>query len=270
MYALVSALSGILILQRFPAPTPEEHPVRVANVHGPKLLLILVIDQFRYDYLERFRPYFVGRGFNLLLGGANFVDCRYDYATTVTCAGHATLLTGAYPNVHGIIANEWFDNRSYRKVYCAEDSGTTLVGGPVGPGMSPRKLMGSTLGDELRLATGFQSKVVAISLKDRSSIMPGGHGQRRLLVRRRERTLRDQHLLHAGLAALGRSLQSVPSREGLLRQSVAGVARNAGSGRPGPEAVHPWLISATVPRQSIPRLAQRDSIHDRDRIKLRP
>ena len=174
MYALVSALSGILVLQRFP-PTPEEHSVRVANVHGPKLLLILVIDQFRYDYLERFRPYFVGRGFNLLLGGANFVDCRYDYATTVTCAGHATLLTGAYPNIHGIIANEWFDNRSYRKVYCAEDSGTTLVGGPVGPGMSPRKLMGSTLGDELRLATGFQSKVVAISLKDRASIMPGGH-----------------------------------------------------------------------------------------------
>ena len=65
----------------------------------PKLVLAIAIDQFRYDYLERFRPYFVGRGFNLLLGGANFVDCRYDYATTVTCAGHATLLTGAYPNV---------------------------------------------------------------------------------------------------------------------------------------------------------------------------
>src|SRR5438094_10620948 len=119
MYALVSALSGILVLQRFPAPTPEERSVRVANVHGPKLLLILVIDQFRYDYLERFRPYFVGRGFNLRLGGGNFVDCRYDYASTVTGAGGGTVHTGAYRNVHGISANQWVEHRSYRKVYCA-------------------------------------------------------------------------------------------------------------------------------------------------------
>ncbi len=145
------------------------------GIERPKLVLVLVIDQFRYDYLVRFRPYFVAGGFNLLLGGANFVDCRYDYATTATCPGHATLFTGAYPNIHGIIANDWYDKRRYRRVYCVEDPDTQLVGGSIGPGYSPRKLMGDTLGDELRLASDFQSKVIAISLKDRAAAIPGGH-----------------------------------------------------------------------------------------------
>jgi predicted AlkP superfamily pyrophosphatase or phosphodiesterase len=175
MVLLVSTLAGVLLLSRFPAAPSKEQPAAFPNAGRPKLVLIVVIDQFRYDYLERFRPYFVARGFNLLLGGASFVDCRYDYATTATCPGHATLLTGAYPNVHGIIANQWYDNRLGRQVYCAEDPDTKLVGGTVGPGFSPRNLLGSTLGDELRLATGFRSKVVAISLKDRASIIPGGH-----------------------------------------------------------------------------------------------
>lgn len=142
----------------------------------PKLVLVLVIDQFRYDYLVRFRPYFVRGGFNRLLeGGANFIDCKYDYATTATCPGHASLFTGAYPNIHGIIGNDWFDSRRGRRVYCVEDPETQLVGGTVGPGFSPRKLMGDTIGDELHLATDFKSKVIAISLKDRASVIPGGH-----------------------------------------------------------------------------------------------
>ncbi len=143
--------------------------------HRPKLIVVVVIDQFRYEYLERFRAGFVEGGFKLLLQGANFVNCRYDDATTVTCPGHASLFTGAYPNVHGIIGNEWFDVVRGRKVNCVEDADTTLVGGKGGPGFSPRNLVGSTIGDELRLASGFQSKVVAISLKDRGAIVPGGH-----------------------------------------------------------------------------------------------
>ncbi len=140
----------------------------------PKLILILVIDQFRYDYLARFRPYFVERGFNLLLSGASFSDCRFDYATTSTGPGHATLLTGAYPNLHGIIANEWYDRSVHRMVYCVEDPSTKTVGAE-GPGASPRNLIGSTLGDELRFASDFESKVVAISLKERSAVISGGH-----------------------------------------------------------------------------------------------
>ena len=146
----------------------------------PKLVLIIVIDQFRYDYLVRFRQKFVAGGFNLLLnGGACFADCRYDYATTITGPGHATLLTGAYSNLHGIISNEWYDRSLRRTVNCVEDSATKLVSGPEGagekPGFSPHYLIGSTLGDELRAATDFRSKVVAIALKDRAAILPGGH-----------------------------------------------------------------------------------------------
>ena len=146
-----------------------------AGIERPKLVLVLVIDQFRYDYLVRFRPYFIAGGFNMLLGGANFIDCRYDYTTTATCPGHASLFTGAYPNIHGIIANDWYDKRRYRRVYCVEDPDTQLVGGSIGPGFSPRKIMGDTIGDELRQATDFESKVIAISLKDRAAAVPGGH-----------------------------------------------------------------------------------------------
>ena len=170
-------MSILLILLRFPvaeAKGPVEYPRR------PKLVLIIVIDQLRYDYLVRFRPQFVEGGFNLMLnGGAIFADCRYDYATTTTGPGHATLLTGAYPNVHGIIANEWYERSLHRPVYCIEDLTTKLVSDPdragATPGFSPHYLIGSTLGDELRAATDFRSKVVAIALKDRAAVLMGGH-----------------------------------------------------------------------------------------------
>ena len=173
---LVFALLTVsLVLLVSPALKPRaEYPRR------PKLVLVLVIDQFRFDYLVRFRPQFVEGGFNLLLnGGANFVDCRYDYATTETGPGHASLFTGAYGNVHGIIENEWYDRSLHRDMYCVADPDTKLVGAgeakASGGGMSPRNLVGSTLGDELRAADNFQSKVIAISLKDRAAILPGGH-----------------------------------------------------------------------------------------------
>lgn len=152
----------------------KARPEAAASTPRPKLVIVIVIDQFRHDYLVRFRPHFVERGFNLLLGGANFVNCRYDYATTSTGPGHATLFTGAYPNLHGIVGNEWYDRSLGRAVNCIEDGDTKRVGAE-GSGGSPRKLIGSTLGDELRLASDFESKVMAISLKDRGAILPGGH-----------------------------------------------------------------------------------------------
>ncbi|MBZ5563294.1 MAG: alkaline phosphatase family protein [Acidobacteriia bacterium] len=150
-----------------------------AASHQPKLVIIIVIDQFRNDYLDRFRPYFVAGGFNLLLGGARFTTCRYDYAITGTGPGHASLLTGAYPNIHGIIGNDWFDRSLGRTVDCVDDPNTKIVDTDKGPadlpGESPHYLMNTTLGDELRMASGFQSKVIAISLKGRSAVFPGGH-----------------------------------------------------------------------------------------------
>ncbi len=156
-------------------------PIRIPTevAHRPKLVVVIIIDQFRPDYLVRFRPYFVKRGFNLLLGGANFVNCRYDYAITATGPGHATLFTGAYPDMHGIVGNDWFDRSLGRSVNCVEDRSTQLAAPADEPdgrlGASPKNLVGSTLGDELRFASDFQSRVIAIALKDRAAILPGGH-----------------------------------------------------------------------------------------------
>ena len=175
--AVLGFLVALALLGRSSMLKPEANagfPTR------PKLVLVLVIDQFRYDYLMRFRPLFGKGGFNRLLeGGAVFTDCRYDYATTSTGPGHATLLTGAYPNVHGIIENDWYDRNQHREVYCVEDLSTHTVANrekaSASPGFSPRNLTASTLGDELRLATDFRAKAISISLKDRAAVLMGGH-----------------------------------------------------------------------------------------------
>ena len=139
-------------------------------------MVIIVIDQFRGDYLERYREQFGEGGFRLLLDhGAYFPDCQYDYANTRTAPGHATLFTGAYSNGHGIMANEWWDPHTKREVTSVEDSATRIVGIPNGGvGASPHNLMASTLGDELKLATQGKSRVFGISLKDRGAILPAG------------------------------------------------------------------------------------------------
>ena len=179
MFKRFSACTLLAIIILFSWSSPFKPQVKPSFPKRPKLVVVLVIDQFRYDYLMRFRPYFGKTGFNLLLDGAVFTDCRYDYASTITGPGHATLLTGTYSNLHGIVENQWFDPVEHRSVYCVEDRSTHLVTGRQGadsaPGFSPRNLIGSTLGDELRFATDFRSKVVTVSLKDRAAILMGGH-----------------------------------------------------------------------------------------------
>jgi len=142
----------------------------------PKLVVIVVIDQFRGDYLERYRDQWGEGGFRLLLDhGANFSDCNYDYANTRTAPGHATLLTGTYSNGHGIMANEWWDPEKKRRVSSVEDEATKLVGiSSPGPGASPHNLLADTLGDELKLATQGKSRVFGVALKDRAAILPAG------------------------------------------------------------------------------------------------
>src|ERR1700740_2672276 len=147
------------------------------NAH-PKLVVVIVIDQFRGDYLERYREQFGDGGFRLFLDhGANFTDCNYDYANTRPAPGHATLFTGAYSNDHGIAANEWWDPKKKKMVTSVEDDDAKLVGLPSGqtkdkPGASPHNLLADALGDELKLATQGKSRVFGISLKDRASILP--------------------------------------------------------------------------------------------------
>ena len=148
------------------------------NAH-PKLVVVIVIDQFRGDYLERYRDKFGEGGFRLLMDhGANFTDCNYDYANTRTAPGHATLFTGAYTNGHGIAANEWWDPNKKRMLTSVEHDDTKLVGiadaGGTKAGASPHNLLADTLGDELKLATQGQARVFAVSLKDRAAVLPGG------------------------------------------------------------------------------------------------
>lgn len=157
-------------------------PASAYNAH-PKLVVVIVIDQFRADYLERYRDQFGEGGFRLLLDhGANFTDCNYDYANTRTAPGHATLFTGAYSNDHGIVANEWWDPKKKKMVTSVEDDATQLVGVAADQtpadqpkaGASPHNLMADTLGDELKLATQGKSRVFSLSLKDRAAVLPGG------------------------------------------------------------------------------------------------
>ncbi len=147
----------------------------------PKLVIILVVDQFRADYLDRYRADFKGRGFRLFLDhGAYFEDCYYDYANTKTAPGHATLGTGAYTDGHGISSNSWWDlsRNKERPVTSVEDDRYRIVGAihpGKEPGASPLNLRASTIGDSLRLATLGQAKVFGISLKDRAAILPAGY-----------------------------------------------------------------------------------------------
>src|SRR5208282_4157640 len=145
------------------------------NAH-PKLIVVIVIDQFRGDYLERYRDQFGDGGFRLFLDrGAYFTDCNYDYANTRTAPGHATLFTGSYTSGHGIVANEWWDPQKKKRVTSVEDDTTKLVGvAKTGVGASPHNLMSDTLGDELKLATGGKARVFAVSLKDRAAVLPAG------------------------------------------------------------------------------------------------
>ena len=142
----------------------------------PRLVLLIVVDQFRYDYLDRFGDLFAANGLKRLMrDGASWVDANYDHMPTYTAPGHATLMTGAYPAETGIIANEWLDRESGKKVSSVSDESAKLFsGGEKEQASSPRRLMASTLGDELRLATNDRARVIGISLKDRSAILPAG------------------------------------------------------------------------------------------------
>jgi predicted AlkP superfamily pyrophosphatase or phosphodiesterase len=142
----------------------------------PKLVVVIVIDQFRGDYLERYRDQFGDAGFRFLLDhGAYFPNCNYNYANTRTAPGHSTLFTGAYSNGHGIAANEWWDQKRKRMVTSVEDDATKIVGVPGDKtGASPHNLLADTLGDELKLATQGKSRVFGLSLKDRAAVLPAG------------------------------------------------------------------------------------------------
>jgi predicted AlkP superfamily pyrophosphatase or phosphodiesterase len=158
------------------AVQPSTQKTSAAQGKRPRLVLLIVVDQFRYDYLERFNDLFVPNGLKRLMrDGASWTQANYDHMPTYTAPGHSTLLTGAWPSETGIVGNDWPDRDTGRFVTSVSDPSAVLLGGEEGEvASSPRRLVASTLGDELRLQTNDRSKVIGISSKDRSAILPAG------------------------------------------------------------------------------------------------
>ena len=148
-----------------------------AQIERPKLVVGIVVDQMRWDYLYRYYDNYTEGGFKRMLGeGFSCGNTLINYLPSYTAVGHTTIFTGSVPAIHGIAGNDWIFTRSGHATYCTDDSTVHTVGatGKVGK-MSPRNLLTTTITDELRLATNFQGKVVGVSLKDRASILPAGH-----------------------------------------------------------------------------------------------
>ncbi len=147
----------------------------LAAADRPKLVVGVVVDQMRWDYLERYADRYGSDGFRRLTSeGFSCDNTLIDYLPTVTAIGHTSIYTGSVPSVHGIAGNNF--RQDGRWVYCTDDATVQSVGTTSKEGlMSPRKLQTTTVGDELHLATNFRSRVISVSLKDRASILPGGH-----------------------------------------------------------------------------------------------
>lgn len=144
----------------------------------PKLVVGIVVDQMKMEYLYRFSDDFSASGFKRLMqNGYTFHNMHYNYMPTYTAPGHASIYTGATPSVHGIVGNEWFNRATGKEMYCTDDASVKTIGdGTKSEGeMSPKNLQATTITDELKLATNFKGKVIGISLKDRGAILPAGH-----------------------------------------------------------------------------------------------
>ncbi|MBK6833892.1 MAG: alkaline phosphatase family protein [Bacteroidetes bacterium] len=170
IYILLFCLPLVAISQTKPA-------AKSASLAKPKLVVGVVIDQMRYDYIFRYWDKFSAGGFKRLVNSGFFCkNTNYNYVPTYTGPGHASIYTGTYPAVNGIIANDWYDKKTGQMLYCTEDKSVTPIGSDSEAGlMSPKNLLVTTMGDELRLNSIQQSKVIGISLKDRASILPAGH-----------------------------------------------------------------------------------------------
>ena len=143
----------------------------------PKLVVGIVVDQMRYDYLTRFYDHFGKDGFKRLVEeGFNCKNNHFNYAPTSTGPGHTSVYTGATPSVHGIIGNNWYDKELDSDVYCASDDSYSSVGTTSNAGqMSPHRMTVTTITDELRLNNQMRGKTISIALKDRGAVLPGGH-----------------------------------------------------------------------------------------------
>ena len=160
-------ISCLLLLAASIATAAETPP-------KPKLVVVIVADQFRQDYLTRFRDDYKAGLDRLLRNGAVFTHAYHEHFPTVTAIGHSAILTGAFPSVSGIVGNDWYDRETGKQVTSVSDLQVSPVGGGEG-GASPHRLLVNTVGDETKLATAGKARVIGMSMKDRAAILPAGH-----------------------------------------------------------------------------------------------
>ncbi|MEW6735692.1 MAG: alkaline phosphatase family protein [Acidobacteriota bacterium] len=171
-WLIVLVLACLTLTDPFAAAQVQRR-APTANPKAPKLVLLIVIDQFRADYLTRFNHLFGARGFKRLQArSAYFTNANYPYANTLTAVGHTTIVSGSIPAIHGVIGNYWYDREIDRLRSAVSDRQVQGVGTQTAA--SPAQLLSTTLGDQLRLSNNFQSKSIGISLKDRSAVITAG------------------------------------------------------------------------------------------------
>jgi hypothetical protein len=163
------AALGLLLLAAQTAPVQaQSSPTR------PKLVLLLVADQFSYNYIPRYLDKFTSGGIKLLMDrGATFTDCKFANASTQSAVGHSVIATGAYPWSTGIVGDDWYDRRKNKAISAVSDDAMKMLGGAA-TGCSSHYMQGTTIGDQMKLATNGRSKVVTISLADRSALLLAG------------------------------------------------------------------------------------------------
>src|SRR3972149_8667883 len=167
----VAALGAVVALAG-----AQGHAVAAGIAPAPTLIVVLVVDQMRGDYIERYGDQWSRGLHRLVTQGASFRRAAFPYANTVTCAGHATISTGAFPRTHGIVGNSWFDTSTWKSVACADVTTASPVSyaGTVTGGNSPERLLVPTLTDELRSQNPGPTRVVTMSIKARTAVMLAG------------------------------------------------------------------------------------------------
>ncbi len=175
--SLFASLCLMLAIQTSGQSKAKSTSKLTSPIKRPALVVGLVVDQMRWDFLHRYSDQYTNDGFRRLMReGFACEQTMINHLPTYTAVGHTGVYTGAYPGMHGIVGNNWYDRQLGRNVYCTEDTSVSGVGTTRDAGkMSPRNMHVNTIADELRLATQFKSRTIGISLKDRGAILPAGH-----------------------------------------------------------------------------------------------
>lgn len=167
----------LLLLTSLQPQAQNKSQTKITSPEKPKIVIGLVVDQMRWDYLYKFQSLYGNNGFKKLLKtGFSCDNTLITHMPTYTAVGHTGIYTGSVPALHGIVGNNWYDRSIGKMMYCTEDTSVEGVGTKSDEGkMSPKNLITNTITDELRLSNNFQSKVIGVSLKDRGAILPAGH-----------------------------------------------------------------------------------------------